>query len=83
MSPCSATKISANSPLSDYLQAINQCVESGATLTRQLLGYARGGKYQVTAVNMNETVQRTAVMFGRTKKEIQIQARYQKDIWLP
>jgi two-component system, cell cycle sensor histidine kinase and response regulator CckA len=76
-----SAKIGVNSPLSDYLQAITQCVESGATLTRQLLGYARGGKYQVTAVNMNETVQRTAVMFGRTKKEIQIQACYQKDIW--
>ncbi|BBO66853.1 hypothetical protein DSCA_07830 [Desulfosarcina alkanivorans] len=74
-------KIDAVSPLSDYLRAIEQCVESGATLTRQLLGYARGGKYQVTAVNLNDTVQRTADMFGRTKKEIKIRARYQNDIW--
>jgi two-component system cell cycle sensor histidine kinase/response regulator CckA len=75
------SKLETNSPLSAHLQAIEQCVESGATLTRQLLGYARGGKYQVTPVDLNETVQRTADMFGRTKKQIQIQARYQDRIW--
>lgn len=75
------SNLDAASPLSNYLRSIEQCVESGATLTRQLLGYARGGKYQVTEVNLNETVQRTADMFGRTKKEIQIQARYQEGIW--
>ncbi|BBO73400.1 hypothetical protein DSCW_08170 [Desulfosarcina widdelii] len=68
-------------PFSEYLRSIEQCVESGATLTRQLLGYARGGKYRVTTVDLNETVQRTAEMFGRTRKEIQIQAGYQENIW--
>ena len=76
-----ASKLKTASPLSAYLQAIEQCVESGAALTRQLLGYARGGKYQVAPVNLNETVQRTADMFGRTKKEIQIHARYQEEVW--
>ncbi|WP_319409839.1 PAS domain S-box protein [uncultured Desulfosarcina sp.] len=76
-----ASKLDTGSQLSEYLGAIEQCVESGATLTRQLLGYARGGKYQVTPINLNETVQRTAEMFGRTKKEIQIHTRYQKGIW--
>ncbi len=76
-----ASKIESTSPHSQYLRAIEQCVESGAALTRQLLGYARGGKYQVAPVNLNETVQRTADMFGRTKKEIQIHARYQEEIW--
>jgi CheY-like chemotaxis protein len=75
------SKIGNANPLSEHLQAIEQCVESGATLTRQLLGYARGGKYQVTAVNLNETVQRTADMFGRTRKEIRIHPHYQKEIW--
>ncbi|MBC2712689.1 MAG: PAS domain S-box protein [Desulfosarcina sp.] len=76
-----ATKLGASDPLADHLKAIEQCVESGAALTRQLLGYARGGKYQVTPVDLNETVQQTTDMFGRTKKEIQIQAQYQEDIW--
>ena len=74
-------KIDDDSSLSSHLRAIEQCVESGATLTRQLLGYARGGKYQVTTVNLNETLKRTAEMFGRTRKEIQIHTRCQEDLW--
>jgi two-component system cell cycle sensor histidine kinase/response regulator CckA len=76
-----AAKLKANGPLSGYLRAIEQCVESGATLTRQLLGYARGGKYQVAPVDLNETVQQTADMFGRTKKQIQIRSSYQENVW--
>ncbi len=75
------TKINGDDSLSGHLRAIEQCVESGATLTRQLLGYARGGKYQVTPVDLNETLKRTAEMFGRTRKEIQINTRYQEGIW--
>ena len=76
------TKIGKQSPLYEYLQSIEQCVESGANLTRQLLGYARGGKYQVTTVDLNETVRRTADMFGRTKKEINILTQYEPGIWM-
>jgi CheY-like chemotaxis protein len=77
-----AAKLDASRPQVDYLRAIEQCVESGSALTRQLLGYARGGKYRVTTVNLNETVRRTADMFGRTKKEIQLQLRCQEGIWM-
>lgn len=70
-----------NNILSDNLHAIEQCVESGANLTRQLLGYARGGKYQVKPLNLNETVQKTAELFGRTKKEIVIESDLQKGVW--
>jgi signal transduction histidine kinase len=63
------------------LQAIEQCVDNGATLTRQLLGYGRGGKYQMTTVNLNETVRRTAALFARNRKEIQIETRLQEGLW--
>jgi len=68
-------------PFSEYIRSIEQCVDSGASLTRQLLGYARGGKYRVTTVDLNETVQRTAEMFGRTRKEIHIRSSRQENIW--
>jgi two-component system, cell cycle sensor histidine kinase and response regulator CckA len=77
-----ATKVDTTGSQADYLRAIEQCVESGSALTRQLLGYARGGKYRVTAVNLNETIRRTADMFGRTKKEIQLQLHCQEGIWM-
>jgi len=63
------------------LKAIEDQVESGAELTRQLLDFARGGKYEVKSININELITKTSNMFGRTKKEIKIHRKYQKGIW--
>ena len=57
----------------EHLQGIQSYVRSAVDLTRQLLGFARGGKYEVRAVNLNDLVADTARMFGRTHKEISIQ----------
>ena len=65
----------------DRLKNIEKYVQSGADLTRQLLGFARGGKFEVRPTNLNELIQRTSEMFGRTKKEITISLNLQKDIW--
>jgi PAS domain S-box-containing protein len=64
-----------------YLKAIEDQVKNAAELTSQLLGFARGGKYEVTPTNLNELIKKNSRMFGRTKKEIRIHRRYQKDIW--
>ena len=65
----------------DRLKNIEKYVQSGADLTRQLLGFARGGKFEVKPTNLNELIQRTSDMFGRTKKEITISSSLQEDIW--
>lgn len=65
----------------DELKSIERCVENGANLTKQLLGFARGGKYIVKPINTNEIVQNTSKMFGQSKKEIKIHGSYQKSIW--
>ena len=65
----------------DRLKNIEKYVQSGADLTRQLLGFARGGKFEVMPTNLNELIQRTSEMFGRTKKEITIILSLQEDIW--
>ncbi len=65
----------------DELKSIERCVENGANLTKQLLGFARGGKYIVKSINANEIVQNTSKMFGQSKKEIKIHGSYQKSIW--
>ncbi|NNF98585.1 MAG: PAS domain S-box protein [Desulfobacteraceae bacterium] len=67
--------------LHENLVTIEKCVESGANLTRQLLGFARGGKYVITLIDLNKVLQNTSSLFGRTKKEIRIHGSYQKDIW--
>lgn len=66
----------------DYLKSIDAQIRSAANLTRQLLGFARAGHYNVKPTNMNEVLEGNASMFGRTKKEIQIHQNYEKELWL-
>jgi len=56
-------------------------VERCAMLTKQLLGFARGGKYEVSTLHLSELVASNADMFGRTKKEITIYEDYQENLW--
>jgi PAS domain S-box-containing protein len=67
-------------PHYERLKTIETQVQSGADLTRQLLGFARGGRYEIKPTNINELVSRTANIFGRTKKEISIHQKYAGDI---
>ena len=66
----------------EHLKIIEDYVKNAADLTKQLLGLARGGKYEVNPVNLNKIVSRSSEMFGRTKKEITIHSKYQEDIWV-
>jgi two-component system cell cycle sensor histidine kinase/response regulator CckA len=68
-------------PYYKKLKNIEKYVRSGADLTKQLLGFAKGGKYEVEPVDINELLERSSEMFGRTRKEIRIHRKYQKDIW--
>ena len=68
-------------PHYERLRNIEQYVEDGAELTGQLLGFARGGKYEVKPTDLNKLIKNSSGMFGRTKKEINIHIKYQKDIW--
>ena len=64
-----------------HLKGIENNVESAAELTRQLLGFAKGGKYEVRPTDLNELVKKENRMFGRTKKEISIHGKYAEDLW--
>lgn len=64
--------LDSHHPHYEKVKAIERYVESGAALTRQLLGFARGGKYEVRTTRLDDLVRKTARMFGRTKKEIRI-----------
>ena len=74
--------INERHPHYEKLRAIENQVQSGADLTRQLLGFARGGRYEVKPTDLNELIGKTAAMFGRTKKEIRIHEKYATDIWI-
>jgi two-component system cell cycle sensor histidine kinase/response regulator CckA len=68
-------------PHYEKLKHIEQQVQSGADLTKQLLGFARGGKYEVRRTNLNDLIEESSRIFGRTKQEIQIHKKFEKDIW--
>lgn len=64
------------------LKNIEKQVKSGAELSAQLLGFARGGKYDVKPTNINKLLKKSAEMFGRTKKEVTIREKYAPDLWI-
>ena len=74
--------IDSSHPMYQRLKNIESYVQRGVDLTRQLLGLARGGKYEVKATDLNDLVKASADMFGRTKKEIQIQYRLEDGLWI-
>jgi len=64
----------AESPQDDKIQRIENQIQSGASLTRQLLGYARKGQYVVTAVNINRLIEETLHVVQRTNKTVTVQS---------
>ncbi len=68
-------------PIYERLGQIEEQVQSGVALTSQLLGFARGGRYEVKPTDMNEIIEKTSSMFGRTKKEIAMHRKYGRGLW--
>ncbi len=69
-------------PRHTEIEAIQTYAQSGAELTRQLLGFARGGKYETKPTDLNTVVDETAVMFWRTHKEIQLHRNLEQNLWI-
>ncbi len=63
------------------LKNIEQHVESGAKLTKQLLGFAQAGKYDVRPTDLNDLAKRTSRMFARTRKELSVNLEPAENIW--
>ncbi len=68
-------------PHYERLKSIEQQVRSGSELTRQILGFAKAGKYEVKPVDLNKLIRDQNRMFGRTRKEIRIHEDYDEDLW--
>jgi PAS domain S-box-containing protein len=68
-------------PHYEHVRGIEDMVKRGAYLTKQLLGFARGGKYEVKPTDPKDLVEKSAEMFGRTKKEIRIHIKCEEGVW--
>jgi two-component system cell cycle sensor histidine kinase/response regulator CckA len=74
-------EINESNPHYEKLKSIEAQIQSGAGLTRQLLGFARGGRYEIKTAAIDEIVQKTSNIFGRTNKGIAIHHHSEGDIW--
>jgi signal transduction histidine kinase len=73
--------VDSSHPHNERLKSIEQSVMRGSDVSKQLLGFARGGKYDVKKMDLNEIVEKSSQVFGRTKNEIKIFRKYQTDVW--
>ncbi|MDD3250606.1 MAG: PAS domain S-box protein [Smithellaceae bacterium] len=71
-----------NDPNYEHIRAIETLVLSGAGLTKQLLGFARGGKHEIKNVALNDLIRQTSRTMGRTKKEIKIHHHFEDSLWM-
>ncbi len=73
--------INPSHPHYEMLRSIENKVQSGSKLTSQLLGYARKGRYEIKAVQLNQLVEEISNTFGRTRKDISIHRELAKDLF--
>lgn len=70
----------SDNPYYRHVMAIEDIVMSAANLTKQLLGLARKGKYQIRPTNLNSLIDTSSRMFRRTSKTIKIHTTFQKKL---
>lgn len=66
----------------ERIKNIERYVQKGAHLTKQLLGFARGGKYEVKSTDLNDLIKNGVAMFTQAKKEITVHMELEKHIWM-
>ena len=64
----------------DKLKSIQSYVQRAVDLTRQLLGLAKAGKYEVKPADINELIQAALGIFERTTKEVVIHKKFADDV---
>ncbi|MBI4595068.1 MAG: PAS domain S-box protein, partial [Candidatus Tectomicrobia bacterium] len=74
-------KMNDDHPFSQGLTVIEKSAWRAAELTKQLLGFARGGKYEIKQVNLNQVINNVLKIVGETfDKSIVIKTRLHEDI---
>jgi len=65
----------------DSVKNIEKCVSKGSKLTRKLLGFARGGKYNVKNINLNKLVEKNRYLFENRNRMINFYREYKDELW--
>ncbi len=70
-----------NHHMYEKLKCIEAQIESGATLTKQLLGFARVGPHETRPTNLNAFLAEKAKMFHRAKKDVLLHFDLCPSLW--
>lgn len=60
------TKVASESPIFSYLDTIERSAQRASELTRQLLGFARRGKYSTEKIDCNDVIRDTITLLERS-----------------
>jgi two-component system cell cycle sensor histidine kinase/response regulator CckA len=77
----SLLELDPDSPLYQNLKQVEEYVSNGVELTKQLLGFARGGKYEVRLTDINHLLQEQNLLFSRANKRITFATEYTPELW--
>ncbi len=72
--------ISDTEKAESHTKHIGRLVKTAAELTNRLLGFARGGKYQINVLDINELVKMSLNIFKPTRKDIIVHESYEADL---
>lgn len=70
--------LEAGHPFHEHIEAAEEHIVSASDLTKQLLGLARGGTYEIKPTDLNHLAKNSLKMFSRTHKEISIHTTLQQ-----
>lgn len=70
------SKKESSHPDFEYLKNIEGSVRYATELTKNLLGFARGGKYEVRPINLNDIIRNEIKVFSQTRKDVAIHGKY-------
>ena len=63
------------------LRTVEKITLSGSNLSRQILAFARGGKYEVRSTDVNRLLESALEMFIRTRKRVAVHRQFEDGLW--
>ncbi|NOR45027.1 MAG: response regulator [Candidatus Delongbacteria bacterium] len=73
-------KLSEDESSNQKLGKIENYIETASNLAKQMLGIAKGGRYDIVSLNINEVISSVLKFFGRTNKDIVVTEDLCKDL---
>ncbi len=70
-----------NHALQKHLERINQSTEKGGRLAKEILSFAKVGKFVVMPTDLNKILKSTSKMFMRSNTRLKVHEIYEEHLW--